>query len=99
MQAVQWHDALLAIENESGVILVLTHDHAPSKLLCQRMKSYSDTYSRRGYCVRVVRVDAECAPHPELAAVRLPQIRVFEDGEEVKRLVGVVSENVLDDLV
>lgn len=46
-----------------------------------------------------VAVTADCADHPELAAVRLPQIRVFADGEEVRRCVGVVHESVLEDLI
>lgn len=99
MKTVEWHEALLAIENEDGVVLLLTQDHAPSRLLADRLRTLASRYSNRGYVTLACPVTEDCAPHPELAAVRLPQIRVFASGEEVRRLVGVQDEDVLDSLV
>jgi hypothetical protein len=98
MRLVPWHDALLAIENDN-VVLLLVGDDVPSKLLTQRIRSISRIYSERGFLALSVKVDEDCAVHPELAAVRLPQIRVFTSGEETKRLIGVQEEDELEDLI
>lgn len=98
MRQCAWHEALLAIE-KGNVVLLLMADHPTSRLLEQRMKSMTRVYSERGYVSLSVKVDEDCAPHPELAAVRLPQIRVFTDGEETNRLLGTQDEDVLVDLV
>lgn len=98
MKRVEWHEALLAIENED-VIVVLIHDGASSSQLLGRLASFEGMYSRRGYNTLVVRVDEDCASHPELAAVRLPQIRVFADGVMSAKHVGVVGEDILQELV
>ncbi len=99
LKSVSWDEALLTIEHEEGVVLLLVSDHVPSRLLRDRLQRYVPVYSERGFVTISLVVTEDCACHPELAAVRLPQIRVFETGEETRRVVGVQDEDALSDLV
>lgn len=99
MQSIPWHDALLTIEQKKRVILMLTSDHPPSNVLVARIKRYVRRYKELGYTVVHVRVTEDCAPHPELAAVRLPQLRIFECGELQSKHVGLQEEDALLNLV
>ena len=99
MRTVEWHEALLLIEREPSVVVVLVSDHPPSKVLTRRVAAYSKLYSARGVQTVCVPVTEDCACHPELAAVYLPQIRLFTDGELSSKLVGVQDEDTLSTLV
>jgi ABC-type hemin transport system ATPase subunit len=98
---VTWHDALLAIEQEDGVVLLLVAPTpSPADVTMQtRVTKLTRYFAEEGYVTLCVTVDEDCAVHPELAAVYLPQLRVFDAGDLTCRRIGVLEDDSLQEMV
>lgn len=95
-----YEDALAQIKAEPKVLVLLER---PDEPLCLRFRrafgSWLPKFERLGYQVFTVHVDEQSSEHEELAAAYIPQLRFFNGGELVEKVVGLRSDAEMRELV
>jgi len=86
-------------DGKKSIVVLLLENDTLSNRLKDLVNQWSSLYESAGYSIFYVVVD-ECSQNvEELCVIKVPQIRVFVDGELVKKVVGIPSKEELEGLV
>jgi len=87
------------IGNKEKVILVLVQEGSICTRVEDLVAQYSSLYESSGFDVFFIDVNEESQSFEETACARVPQIRIFVEGNLEKKIIGVLTGNELEDLV
>ena len=98
MDIVTAEEAISCIKQNTRVLLLIQTEDMPACTRAQQIvKNYEIRFEQLGFKLVTIFADEESSQVPELACVKVPQIRVFRSAQMITKQAGIPTEDFLID--